>query len=194
MADSLSDLELKVTSYKHQLQQIILILISDPRNESFLKLKDDLEKLIALTENLISVRRSELIADKLSNDVVSAAAYKDASIASAKNSSVQAESFSSVSQPNDNLQKTNANHPSNCPFFVGDIVEAISGERPFPAVVIGILPDSQECTVKYFEFESPVNVLYTDLKKITPGSLSSQEVSIGLKCQGKIPHFMLYFT
>lgn len=193
MADSLSDLELKVTSYKHQLQQIILILISDPRNESFLKLKDDLERLITLTENLISVRRSELIAEKISEDVYSAATQKEDSRASTHHavvSSSQSESGSSSNQVHSSLgtaqlSSTSSNRLSNCPFFIGDAVEAVSGERPFPAVVIGILPDSQECTIKYFEFETPVNVLFSDLRKIAPGALTGQEVSVGLKCQGK---------
>ena len=53
--DSKIDLEQKLTSYNEQLKQVLNILAANPASAEFLKLKEDLEKVIGLTYNLLQL-------------------------------------------------------------------------------------------------------------------------------------------
>lgn len=48
-----SALKIKIENYSAQLQQVNTILQSDPNNEQFIKIRDDLHKVIKLTSDLI---------------------------------------------------------------------------------------------------------------------------------------------
>jgi transcription antitermination factor NusG len=68
----------------------------------------------------------------------------------------------------------------------GDRIEVISGERPYPAVVISVNVESSSCTLKYYEFGTEVTLPLTSLRKITGrGLLPRDRVAPGLKCQCK---------
>ena len=160
----LADLQLKVASYSSQLQQIEAVLNRDPTNEQFLKLKQDLQKVIALTEQLINSRKQD--EDTSDNDTDRVAAPQGIG----------------------SIRKGAANEikdDDSCPFQIGDVVEAVTADRPFAAVVKAILPETKECTVKYFEFEAPVNVLFKDLAHISRPALAAHNVTSGYRCQAK---------
>jgi hypothetical protein len=71
---------------------------------------------------------------------------------------------------------------------IGDRLEVISGERPYPAVLLSVnLPDSQ-CTLKYYEYGTEVVLSLHEVRVITgKGELRADEVAPGLRCQCKYP-------
>ena len=52
--ESAEELVTKLNTYKEQLAQVQELIKTDPNNESFFKLRDDLLEVVALTQDLVS--------------------------------------------------------------------------------------------------------------------------------------------
>lgn len=147
--ESLPDLRARLDAYGLQLNQVITILVSDPENAQFRQLKNDLDTVIKLTEELVRSRE------------------EDAGASTAP----------SVNRVDSTVPS--ANVASAMPFSVGQVVEATSGDRPYAAVVIGINAETSECTLKYYEFETPVVLPFSEIARVAKGSLTAAQVAPG---------------
>mmetsp|Transcript_25508 Transcript_25508/g.37646 ORF Transcript_25508/g.37646 Transcript_25508/m.37646 type:complete len:307 (+) Transcript_25508:127-1047(+) len=84
-----------------------------------------------------------------------------------------------------------AQRGSNAPvtavdLVVGDRIEVISGDRPYPGVITAINSDDGTCNLKYYEYGTEVTLPFNSLRKISnTGPFSSDKVAPGLKCQCK---------
>jgi hypothetical protein len=52
---------------------------------------------------------------------------------------------------------------------VGDHIEVISGERPYPAILLSLNPSTSECSLKYYEFGTEVTLSLHEIRKISAG-------------------------
>lgn len=166
--ETIHDLRAKLDAYRLQLTQVVTILVSDPENAQFRQLKTDLDTVIKLTE--------ELVKTKEETDGIGASS--EPAIVSGQHGSSNNDRTTSAAADADNTTR-------NAPFQVGQIVEAISGDRPYAAVVTAVSPEAGECTLKYFEFETAVVLPFTEIAKISNGSLSSAQVAPGFVGQVK---------
>lgn len=155
--ESVQELQAKLDAYRLQVGQVTAILLSDPENAQFRQLKTDLDTVINLTEELVKTR--------LEADGSSVSTHLNIS-----RDVVPVAATSSI---------------ASAPFVCGQRVEAVSGDRPYAAVVIAVSLETQECTVKYFEFETPVVVGFKDLTKIPRGALTADKVPPGFLAQVK---------
>ena len=166
------DLINKVEMYNSQLEQINNVLATDPRNEDYLKIKNDLGYLIALTNNLIEATGG----DDDSDEEVDGNGDVDNDMAFKKN----------VIQ-----QKTN----SVC---INDRVEVKTQGRVYAAVVVGVDADSTTgtetsagtgtCTVRYYEYgDSLVSIPTSAAAHISPverGAYTEDDLKkLPVKCE-----------
>jgi hypothetical protein len=141
-----------------QLEQVEEFITSDPTNEQYLQTREDLFNVIAMTEDLIDVQNH----DQQLSGLGSGGSGGGAGGGGGRGGG-------------ENLQ-------------IGDRLEVISGERPYPAVLLSVnLPDSQ-CTLKYYEYGTEVVLSLHEVRVITgKGELRADEVAPGLRCQCKYP-------
>jgi hypothetical protein len=102
-------------------------------------------------------------------------------------------------QNNDQLQLSSATltsagasgsnpHWASENFQIGDHLEVLSGERPYPAVLLSVNLPLSQCTLKYYEYGTEVTLSLSEVRVITgKGELKAEEVAPGLRCQCKYP-------
>jgi hypothetical protein len=202
------DLRSRVTEYQKQLAQIIALLLVSPGNEQLVKLKSDLEKAIAVTNQLIAQQQGGPVA-------AATALAPSASVASASGGEdvdhVDHGSDMSSDDEADGEEETDGRGhgrsseqgiapgaapptPAEVPLRVGENVEAVGGDRPYAGTVLALSRSTDEsnsstgpdtATVKYFEFEAPVMVSITMLQRIPRTSIRAGQLAPGFKCQVK---------
>jgi hypothetical protein len=162
--ESQADLEAKIALYNQQLSQVEELLQLDGTNTQFIKLKDDLHSLIALTRALL----------------VKAIGESAVSSSSAGVSSSSANILPSASQP---LNSGTASIRKG-PIQVGEVVEVIGGERLYAGVVTGII-NQTEYKVKYYEYPDEVSLPVTSLQRPPLAFYAPDQVTVGMNCQCK---------
>ena len=179
-----------VKALEAQLESVQQGLSLDPNNEQLVKLKGDLQHLIDLTKNLISVRQQGLgVGDQLEENTKeqpdSPLSDPDANIpppSSSSSSFKAAGTFSTTIAVNDGEENILS------PFIVGDSIEVISGDRPYAAVVKELNPDGKEGYAKvwYYEYNTDVVLPLTDFRKIQgEGIHDIDALPFPYKCQAK---------
>ena len=168
--ETIHELRAKLDAYRLQLNQVVTILVSDPENAQFRQLKTDLDTVIKLTEELVKTKEETDGIDANSEPAIVSGHAGSAT-------DVQ----TTTGARGDNAATTSV----NAPFQVDQIVEAISGDRPYAAVVTAVSPEAGECTLKYFEFETPVVLPFAEIANIPKGSLTADQVAPGFVGQVK---------
>lgn len=173
--ETLADLKAKLDAYRLQLNQVVTILVADPENAQFRQLKVDLDTVIKLTEQLIKTKEED-----------TAAPFESAHASGLQRNALSSSTSDNTAKTADQTASAeNATVVPGVPFTVGQTVEAISGDRPYPAVVVAVSADPPECTVKYFEFEVPVVLPVAEIAKVPKGSLTAAQVGPGYVAQVK---------
>ena len=170
----MEDLDGKIAQYKEQLNQVNGFLLSDPNNAQFIKLKEDLVKVIDLT-NLINSQNEPTSSSNRGGGGGAADMYDDED-----DDDNNLEDNNSV----DDNDTANKGFVSNTGVLtVGECVEVLGGDRPYAGTVTGII-DESTVKVKYFEFETEVTLPSSSVFRITPSSdyeMDPEEVKIGQK-------------
>jgi hypothetical protein len=206
-----SDLRSRVTEYQTQLAQIIALLLVTPGNEQLVKLKSDLEKAIALTNQLIAQQQGGPVA------AVVASSYStstDPHSAGEGGEHSNNESDASIDCDEGEEEEEEGGDegghgtssgrgmapgavpptPAEVPLRVGENVEAVGGNRPYAGTVLALSRSTSDdntsttpdtATVKYFEFEAPVMVSIGMLQRIPRTSIKAGQLVSGFKCQAK---------
>jgi hypothetical protein len=156
----------KIASYSSQLEQVNSILSTDPENTQFLQIRDDLQKVIALTTDLMQYQHT-------SND-----SPKDHHLHSSTSSNQPTSSTAREAEADfdgdDDDDDDDLDDEDDRPAIptgiiqVGEVVEVLGGDRPYAGVVTSILNDT-EYRVKYFEYETEVTLPISSLTRIPPG-------------------------
>jgi hypothetical protein len=185
--ESQSELEAKLALYAQQSAQVDELLVLDPANAQFLQLKTDLQNVTALTKALLI----KVISDNLG----SAAPDTNTISKPVPQTSSSSTSISSNSAPAGTtvtIVNTSSAAPTSGPIQVGEIVEVSGGERPFAAVVTGVINNS-EYKLKYFEYPDEVTLPSTSIVRINSATssvgskvqLASSQIFVGLQCMCK---------
>lgn len=202
--ESAEDLEAKLALYRSQLDQVNQLLALESDNEQFLKLKDDLERVISLTEAL----HAQLVGANLQgnadfsfpplagNTVGGRSGEEKSSLESApdrahvsdKGSSAAAETEGGEDdedeEENDEQDDEGSEGYAERGLRVGDRVLVSGGEYPFAGVITAMI-SSAEFKVRYYAYDAEVSLPLTSLQRIPRGEFKSSDVSVGLKCQCK---------
>ena len=175
--DAKEDLDAKIVQYEEQLKQVNGFLLSDPSNAQFIKLRDDLLKVIDLT-NLINSQNDKPMS--------SSSIYQNSDMYNDNDDDNNLEDSESVNDE-DEFENNNNNNNGLASLTgviaVGECVEVIGGDRPYAGTVTGII-DSSTYQVKYFEFETEVTLPSSSIFRIAPASeynIDPEEVKIGQK-------------
>jgi survival-of-motor-neuron-related-splicing factor 30 len=175
--ESHEDTANKVLLYKAQLEQVNQLLSIEPTNEQFLTLRNDLEKVITLTEALLSKYY-----EGASKDGVTVSHSQNIR----KSSSNSNDDQYNLSDLEDENELNESTIKKSEVFNVGDRVEVNGGDRLYSGVIIEILSE-KSFKVRYYEFDTVVTLPQNIISHIQPGpfSQSPQAVTVGMKCQCK---------
>jgi hypothetical protein len=75
---------------------------------------------------------------------------------------------------------------------IGEIVEVMGETRPYAGVVTSIVNDS-ECRVKYFEYDTEVQLPLTSINRVPRGFMPKEEITVGFKGQCKYSQDQLFY-
>ena len=193
--ESKEEIESKLSVYRSQLEQVSQLLLDEPSNEQFINLKDDLEKVISLTETLTRQQYPTEPTNQ-QNQVEDDDQY---SLGDA-----ESEGEDGPSKIDINLQDTDIAKqllPVKLgQLEVGEHVEVLGGDRPFAATILEISPNPSNSNeliykIRYYEFpDTPVLLTSSSakLERITPGPYNatynqkhSNLLAVGSKCEAK---------
>ena len=168
----------KLGLYQEQLRQVNDRLKSESTNPQFLKLKNDLQQLIKLTNELKDISPGQATEEVVSDDDGS---VDDEDLESAFNSG--------------------RNPPIEESFKIGDnvgVLSEVEGSRPYAGILTSILPDRKHCTVKYFEYFNNDDVTLplthiVSLESLCPSLLTPEEITVGYKCKCKYSVDQMYY-
>jgi survival of motor neuron-related-splicing factor 30 len=182
----MDDVEAKLSAYEDQLRQVTSILESDSHNEQFIQLRNDLQKLIGLTRQLTEVSTPALPQHAVEQPAGNAEDSDDDDLEYAFNNTAAG---AKVAGHSDVLRVV-----STGALKVGDNVAVTSAEsvRPFAAVITSLLPDKENCTVKYFEYfdSADVTLPLTSVVHLSSVANNSEipcsvQIEPGLRCRCK---------
>ena len=171
--ESKEDLEAKIIQYTEQLNQVNGFLASDPSNVQFLKLKEDLSKVIDLTK-LINSQHDEPISSSSNGQLSNMYDDEDDDNNLDDNNSVN---------DDDQVNMTGRSSINTSAIVVGECVEVSGGDRPYAGTVTAII-DANTYQVKYFEFDAEVTLPASSLFRIASASdfdIEPEEVKVGQK-------------
>lgn len=193
--ESIEEIESKLSVYRSQLEQVSQLLLDEPSNEQFLNLKDDLEKVISLTETLAR----QQYPTQETHQQNQAEDDDQYSLGDA-----ESEGEDGPSKYDSNLQDTDI-AKQLLPVKVGQLevgehVEVLGGDRPFAAAILEISPNPSSSDeliykIRYYEFPDTPVLLPSNsakLERITPGPYNatynqkhSNLLAVGSKCEAK---------
>jgi hypothetical protein len=200
-SDSVQEMHAKLAAYRQQRDQVAAILVSDPENAQFRQLSGDLDTVIGLTEELVRTREGGVSGgaggsgagpESASSNGSSSSSSRAVSSSEVYAGSSSASTTTTTAAAAGGVSGTAATAPSapapasaSAPFSVGQRVEAVSGDRPYAGTVTALAPDTEECTVKYFEFDTPVVLPFKDLARLPRGALTPDRLHAGYVGQVK---------
>lgn len=199
--ESLEEIESKLSLYQSQLEQVNQLLETDSDNSQFLSLKDDLEKVISLTQTLLlqyypqhgsplNLRKRGREEANLSGDKDDDDQYNLSDLEADGDDETLERPVGTIATPLP--VKTG-------PIKVNDHIEVIGGERSFAGVIIEVI-NSTEFKVKYYEFADEVSLPLSSIQRITPGpyvlqydDIHNDHLTVGTKCQCKYATDQQYY-
>jgi hypothetical protein len=191
--ESAAEIDSKLSIYQSQLEQVNQLLTVEPTNDQFLNLKDDLEKVISLTETLLS----QYYPDYQRSATESSANRQGNTKSDEDDDDDDKYSLGDLEEEGDDSTEDKAIasvllSPKTGPFQVNDRVEVTGGARPFAGVITEVIGAS-ESKIRYYEFpDDLVSLPLSSLTRISPGPYNLSHIeahnphlAVGMKCQGK---------
>lgn len=180
--ESKEETESKLQLYKAQLEQVNQLLLIEPVNEQFLTLKEDLAKVINLTEELLSQYFNPSINDEAPLNVKKG-----------DNSRSNEDQYNLSDLEDDQLNESNIKKQQI--LAVGDRVEVTGGDRPYAGVITDITVDNNY-KLRYYEFDTVVTLPASNLSLIPSGpySVTPHLVTVGTKYQCKFAADQTYYN
>jgi len=182
--NSAEELRGKLSAYKTQLTQIESILQTDPENQQFVKLRDDLSTLIGMTQKLYDAAAVEAtedtkvqgstadtpVADVFTEAATSSSASVPLKLTNASATAVQAAEAAFPIETSREASGMGA-------MGVGDVVLVSGGERPYAGYITATvtnpdLPGGRGVRVKYYEFPDEVELPWSAVARIPQGEVS----------------------
>lgn len=168
--ESTIELTVKLGNFQSQLSEVEDCLTVDPTNEQFLKIRDDLKKVISTLQDVLESNPNEQV--------------ESGAIAGGDESENESEG-DDENEANESAFARAARPIKTGSIQVGEIVEVVGGDRPYAGVATQIL-ESGEYRVRYFEYgDAEVTLPVDNLKRITHGHFSKEEAVAGLRCKCK---------
>jgi hypothetical protein len=185
--------ETKLKMLEAQKQEIEKFIISDPTNQQYLKMRDDLDTLIAMTTQIVSAMKNSSSNSNSNSGTVNG---NDSAAEGHRGDANTADDGSGddVSDlDSDDEEDTGVPQiPNNSPFAVGNIIEVVGSDRPYPGRITGVLGDGN-FRVKYYEFDAEVTLPGSNLAHIKRSLVKPSEVEVGFKGQCIYPVDQLYY-
>ena len=182
--NSAEELQGKLSAYKTQLTQIESILQTDPENQQFVKLRDDLSMLIGMTQKLYDAAAVEAtedtkvqgstadtpVADVFTEAATSSSASAPLKLTNAGATAVQAADAAFSIETSREASGMGA-------MGVGDVVLVSGGERPYAGYITATvtnpdLPGGRGVRVKYYEFPDEVELPWSIVARIPQGEVN----------------------
>eukprot|EP00981_Chlorochromonas_danica_P011831 scaffold4302_cov183-Ochromonas_danica.AAC.2 len=193
--ETVEDAEEKLKLYRSQMDQVHQLLEYDPKNQDFLKLADDLEKVITLTETIRDqfhaqgkhAKKSSHQDDPHNNNSNSGKAY---SLSDAEEEDDGRGGIGGRDREEEDQSQSSSSR--NRPLQVGDHVEVSGGDYPFPAVITKVIHET-EFQVKYYAYEAEVSLPLSSLTRLANPSMKPCDVYPGLKCYCKYSQDQQYY-
>lgn len=169
MENQLQELQLKIQQYEDQIGQVNEFLSTDSTNIQFLQLRDDLNKALALTNDLLQAHSNQDF-DNYDDDIDDI-----------------------IGNNEDDSPFIKAKLPQKTGILNGEIIEVLAGERPYAGIIISINHDDQTCNIKYFEHDVEVTLPLESINRIQPGIFTRDDIKPGFKCQCKYSQDQNYY-
>jgi len=174
-------IEAKLEGYRTQLAQVDAAISTDPSNALLLKVRDDLGKLIALNQQLLDSLSSSTSSSSSSSKKRPLETDAGEDGAGGNNSDEQHFDSRPLPPPPPPSSRTG-------PIAVGDVIEALGGERPYAGIVtrLDVEPDGITVGVRYFELpDSDASVPLVSVRRplvSSSGTVPREAVVAGLRC------------
>ncbi len=162
-------LRTKLETFEQQKGQIDELLQRDPINRQFLKLRNDLQHVMALTRDLLKVSEAKEVAAAENN-------HLPPSTSNGENS------LESDLKDLGDLDEEEA-------FALGSRVEVLKKDKWYPAVIEAVLDEGQNFKVIFFGLtgaESKVDATLLTMRQLKPskGGLTKSQAVVGTRCIG----------
>ncbi len=177
------ELRTKLETFEQQKCQVDVLLQKDPINRQFLKLRNDLQHVMALTRDLLKVSEE---AERKNNDAEAAALSSSAQNSAPRPSTAYGEGGVN----NINLEKDlECLGDEEEAFALGSRVEVLKRDKWYPAVIEAVLDEGQNFQVVFIGFtdtESKANATLLTMRQLKPpkGGLTKSQAVIGTHCLG----------
>ena len=191
---SVSALRLKLSAYGEQLEQIEAYLSSDHTNQEWLQCKSDLQRVMALTQQLISQQEQDQHQQEQDQTGQDQTGNGDPQYQQQQGQG-QGRGTGVVAAGGGPVATGAGGHvgfEAVASVVVGDKVEVL-GDRLYAGVVTAVSEVGEggsegvkECTLRYYEYGKEVTLPLSKMRKIVSKyGLPSDRVAPGLKCQCK---------
>ncbi len=163
------ELRTKLETFEQQKGQIDELLQKDPINRQFLKLRNDLQHVMALTRDLLKVSEAKEVAAAENN-------HLPPSTSNGENS------LESDLKDLGDLDEEEA-------FTLGSRVEVLKKDKWYPAVIEAVLDEGQNFKVIFFGLtgaESKADATLLTMRQLKPskGGLTKSQAIVGTRCIG----------
>ncbi len=163
------ELRTKLETFEQQKGQIDELLQKDPINRQFLKLRNDLQHVMALTRDLLKVSEAKEVAAAENN-------HLPPSTSNGENS------LESDLKDLGDLDEEEA-------FALGSRVEVLKKDKWYPAVIEAVLDEGQNFKVVFFGLtgaESKADATLLTMRQLKPskGGLTKSQAIVGTRCIG----------
>ncbi len=163
------ELRTKLETFEQQKGQIDELLQKDPINRQFLKLRNDLQHVMALTRDLLKVSEAKEVAAAENN-------HLPPSTSNGENS------LESDLKDLGDLDEEEA-------FALGSRVEVLKKDKWYPAVIEAVLDEGQNFKVVFFGLtgaESKADATLLTMRQLKPskGGLTKSQAVVGTRCIG----------
>ncbi len=175
-AETPEELRTKLETFEQQKSQVDELIQKDPINRQFLKLRNDLQHVMALTRDLLKVseakeaeRKNKEVAASENNDLPPSASYGE-------------NSLESDLKDLGDLDEEEA-------FALGSRVEVLKRDKWYPAVIEAVLDEGQNFKVDFLGFtgaEAKANATLLTMRQLKPskGGLTKSQAVVGTHCMG----------
>lgn len=185
--DNLSD---TISLYRDQLVQVDGFLTTDPSNQQFLSLRNDLIKAITLTNELLNAttNSSQILQSSTSSNNNSKNTFNG------KEKDATCDDEYDIESSSDNEQEESAPLPAKIgAITVGEVVIVSGGDRPYAGVLVELKIDTAECVIKYFEHVTEVILPLISISRVDPGFYNTSDISVGMKYLCKYSADQIYY-
>jgi hypothetical protein len=180
--ESIEEMQAKLETYRGQLTQVSALLASDPSNEQFQKLNNDLMALVSITEGqLLQFDEKEESSEHKAEPEV---ASSDVNVTIGTNNSSM-NSNTNTANDSHSIPIAPAADPGGYvgPIIMNDIVLVSGGERPYAGYVTGIvtnpaLEGGTGLRIKYYEYDTEVELPLSVVSRLPPGPMNSNRLAL----------------